>query len=88
MFFEIPDNLNSTLAMTSDTLSNSTPRFYPCFCCNSAVTTVTNLCGKSVRIFLPSGSFMESLFFMGQAGTWGGFKPVMSMYFDSIFYSP
>ena len=30
-FVEIPDNLNSTLAMTSDTLSYSTPRFRPFF---------------------------------------------------------
>ena len=39
-FCRYPDNFHSTLAMTSDTLCHSTPRFDPFFCCNCAVITV------------------------------------------------
>ena len=40
LFCRYPDNLHSTVAMTFDTLSHSTPRFYPKICCNSAIITV------------------------------------------------
>ena len=56
-----PDNWHSTLAMTFDTLSQSTPWFDPKICCNLAVITV-GTCPKvkrSTRKWRATGAFQS-----------------------------